>query len=71
VGEGISRIEEPRGEIATYVIADGGDKPYRLRVRTPEYINVSAVAHMSRGHKIADLIAIIGGIDPCLGGMDR
>ncbi len=71
VGEGISRIEEPRGEIATYIIGDGGDKPYRLRVRAPEYINVSALAHMSRGYKIADLIAIIGGIDPCLGGIDR
>ncbi|GBE56153.1 NADH-quinone oxidoreductase subunit C/D [archaeon BMS3Bbin16] len=71
VGEGISRIEDPRGEIATYVIGDGGNKPYRLRVRTPEYINVSALGHMSRGYKIADLIAIIGGIDPCLGGIDR
>jgi NADH/F420H2 dehydrogenase subunit C len=71
VGEGISRIEEPRGEIATYVIGDGKDKPYRLRVRAPEYINVSAIGHMSRGYKIADLIAIIGGIDPCLGGIDR
>ncbi len=71
VGEGISRIEEPRGEIATYVVGDGGDKPYRLRVRCAEYINVSALAHMSRGYKIADLIAIIGGLDPCLGGIDR
>jgi NADH-quinone oxidoreductase subunit D len=51
VGEGISRIEEPRGEIATYVIGDGRENPYRLRV--------------------PDLIAIIGGIDPCLGGIDR
>lgn len=71
VGEAISRIEEPRGEIATYVIGDGNDKPYRVRVRCAEYINVSALGHMSRGYKIADLIAIIGGIDPCLGGMDR
>jgi NADH:ubiquinone oxidoreductase subunit D len=71
VGEGISRIEEPRGEIATYVIGDGRDKPYRLRVRPPEYINVFALAHMARGYKIADLIAIIGGLDPCLGGIDR
>jgi NADH-quinone oxidoreductase subunit D len=71
VGEGISRIEEPRGEIATYVIGDGRENPYRLRVRCAEYINVSALAHMSRGYKIADLIAIIGGIDPCLGGIDR
>jgi len=70
-GEAISRIEEPRGEIATYIIADGTDKPYRLRVRTPEYINVSALPHMARGYKIADLIAIIGGLDPCLGGIDR
>jgi NADH/F420H2 dehydrogenase subunit C len=71
VGEGISRIEEPRGEIATYVVGNGGDKPYRMRVKCAEYINVSALAHMSRGYKIADLITIIGGIDPCLGGIDR
>jgi NADH-quinone oxidoreductase subunit C/D len=71
VGEGISRIEEPRGEIATYVIGDGGDKPYRMRVRCAEYINVSALAHMSRGYLIADMMAILGGLDPCLGGIDR
>lgn len=71
VGEGISRVEEPRGEIATYVIGDGRDNPYRVRVRCAEYINVSALGHMSRGYKIADLIAIIGGLDPCLGGIDR
>jgi NADH:ubiquinone oxidoreductase subunit D/NADH:ubiquinone oxidoreductase subunit C len=71
VGEGVSRIEEPRGEIATYVIGDGRDKPYRMRVRCAEYINVFALAHMARGYKIADLIAIIGGMDPCLGGIDR
>jgi NADH/F420H2 dehydrogenase subunit C len=70
-GEGISRIEEPRGEIATYVIGDGGDRPYRLRVRAAEYINVSALAHMSRGYLIADMMAILGGLDPCLGGIDR
>ncbi|MFQ5800249.1 MAG: NADH-quinone oxidoreductase subunit C [Candidatus Hydrothermarchaeales archaeon] len=71
VGEGISRIEEPRGEIATYIIGDGNDRPYRLRVRAAEYINVSALAHMSRGYLIADMMAILGGIDPCLGGIDR
>jgi len=70
-GEAISRIEDPRGEISTYIIAEGENTPYRLRVRTPEYINVSALGHLTRGYKIADLIAIIGGLDPCLGGIDR
>ncbi len=70
-GSAISRVEDARGEISTYVIGDGSDKPYRLRVKTAEYINMSALPAMSRGYKIADLIAIIGGMDPCLGGIDR
>jgi len=70
-GEAISRIEDARGEIATYIVAAGEDKPYRVRIKTAELINIYALPHMARGYKIADLIAMIGGIDPCLGGIDR
>ncbi|MEE8168552.1 MAG: NADH-quinone oxidoreductase subunit C [Candidatus Hydrothermarchaeales archaeon] len=70
-GEALSRIEEPRGEIATYLVGDGSDKPYRLKVRAAEFVNISALPHLVRGFKIPDLIAIIGGMDPCLGGIDR
>ena len=70
-GEAVSRIEDARGEIATHVIATGEDKPYRVRVKTAELINISAIPFMARGFKVADLIAIISGIDPCMGGVDR
>jgi len=83
VGEAVSRIEDARGEIATHVLgvegktyrntiaATGEAKPYRVRIKTAELINLYVLPHMARGYKIADLIALIGGLDPCLGGIDR
>jgi NADH-quinone oxidoreductase subunit D len=67
----VARVEDPRGEGLMYVIGDGTDKPYRLSVRSPVFVYVSAANHMLEGHKIADVPAIMGSIDMCLGETDR
>jgi NADH-quinone oxidoreductase subunit D len=64
-------IESPRGELGYHVVSNGTTKPYRCRVRDPSFIHLQATDHMSRGHLIADLIAVIASLDPVMGGVDR
>jgi NADH-quinone oxidoreductase subunit D len=71
VGEAFGAIESPKGELAVYVVSDGSNKPWRLRIRTPSFVHISAIPHMARGHMIADLVAIIGTLDVVLGDSDR
>jgi NADH-quinone oxidoreductase subunit D len=66
-----SAIESPRGEIGVYLEGDGGPKPYRVHMRTPSFENVGVLPEISKGHLVADLIAIIGSIDFVLGDIDR
>jgi NADH-quinone oxidoreductase subunit D len=66
-----SAVEGPRGELGVYLEGDGGPKPYRVHVRTPSFENVGVISEMSKGHLVADLIAIIGSIDFVLGDIDR
>ncbi len=70
-GEVYSPIEAPKGEFGVYVVGDGSAHPKRLRLRSPSFVNLSALPEMSRGHMIADIIAIIGTIDLVLGDCDR
>jgi NADH-quinone oxidoreductase subunit D len=67
----VARVEDPRGEGMMYVVGDGTDKPYRLSVRSPVFVYVSAANHMLKGHKIADVPSVMGSIDMCLGETDR
>ncbi len=62
--------ELPRGEVLMYHVADP-QKPYRLSIRSPNFINLAALRHMSKGAKIADLFAIMGSLDLVMGGVDR
>jgi NADH-quinone oxidoreductase subunit D len=71
VGEVYQCIESPKGEIGVYLISDGTGKPYRCHVRAPSFINLQALGPMSVGGLVADLVAIIGSIDPVLGEVDR
>lgn len=71
VGEAFASIESPKGELAVYVVSDGTSKPWRLRIRTPSFVHISAIPELARGHMIADLIAIIGTLDVVLGDCDR
>jgi NADH-quinone oxidoreductase subunit D len=70
-GTHVARIEDPRGESLMYLVSDGTDKPYRLKVRSPIFVNVSASKHIAKGVRVADVPAIFGTLDMCLGEADR
>jgi len=70
-GDAIGRVEDPRGEGIMYVIGDGSEKPYRLKVRSPLFVILSAARQMLVGYKIADVVAIMGSIDVCMGETDK
>jgi NADH-quinone oxidoreductase subunit D len=71
VGEVYVRGENPRGELAIYMIARGEDKAYRARCRGPSFSNIASITEASRGLLIADLVAVIGSMDIVLGEVDR
>jgi NADH-quinone oxidoreductase subunit D len=71
VGDAYASVESPKGELGFYLVSNGGNKPYRLRVRPPSFINLQALPEMARGHMVSDLVAIIGTIDIVLGEVDR
>ena len=70
-GEFYSRVETARGEFGVYVVSEGGTTPYRIKFRSPGFSNLSALDHMSRGHKIGDLVAIMGTLDLVIPDIDR
>lgn len=70
-GEIYSRAENPLGELGYYLVSDGGDKPYRLKIRTPSFSNVSVVPHLLRGAYVPDMIAILGSFFFVVGDIDR
>jgi NADH-quinone oxidoreductase subunit D len=70
-GRSFTRLEDPRGESLMYLISDGTDRPYRLKVRSPIFTNVSAAKPLVQGSRIADVPVIMAMIDMCLGETDR
>jgi len=64
-------VESPRGELGVFLEGDGGPKPYRVHWRTPSFANLQPLSVLSKGHMVADLVAIIGSIDIVLGDTDR
>jgi NADH-quinone oxidoreductase subunit D len=70
-GEVYAAIEHPKGEFGVYAISDGANKPYRIKLRPPDYVHLAALDEMSRGHMIADVVAIIGTQDIVFGSIDR
>ncbi|RJQ32712.1 MAG: NADH-quinone oxidoreductase subunit D [Actinobacteria bacterium] len=70
-GDCYVRIESSKGELGVYLVSDGSDKPYRLKLRTPSFCNLRAVQELVKDYKLADLIAIVGSIDIVLGDVDR
>jgi len=70
-GEAYAAVEHPKGEFGIYLISDGANKPYRLKIRAPGFAHLSAMDEMARGHMLADVVAIIGTQDIVFGEIDR
>jgi len=70
-GEAYAAVESPRGELGFYVVSDGSEKPYRVRVRAPGFYNLQALPAMCTGKMVADVVAAIGSLDIILGEIDR
>ena len=70
-GECYAAVEAPKGEFGIYLVSDGANKPYRLKIRAPGFPHLAALDEMSRGHMIADVVAIIGTQDIVFGEIDR
>jgi NADH-quinone oxidoreductase subunit D len=70
-GEVYSAIEHPKGEFGIYMVSDGANKPYRVKIRAPGFPHLAAMNEMSKGHMLADVVAIIGTMDIVFGEIDR
>ena len=70
-GQVYSAVEHPKGEFGIYAISDGANKPYRLKIRSPGYVHLSAMDELVRGHMIADVLTMVGTIDIVFGEIDR
>jgi NADH:ubiquinone oxidoreductase subunit D len=70
-GEAYGRTENPKGELGFYLVSDGSLNPYRYHVRSPCFINLTTLEQMAVGHKVADLVGILGSVDIIMGEVDR
>ena len=70
-GECYSAVEHPKGEFGIYLVSDGANKPYRMKIRAPGFAHLQGLDEMSRGHMIADVVTIIGTQDIVFGEIDR
>ena len=70
-GEVFMRAENPRGEIGVYLVSDGTDKPYRVKIRPPSFCNLSSIKHLLKGIWVADAVVVLGSLDIVLGEVDR
>lgn len=70
-GQAYAAVEHPKGEFGIYLVSDGANKPYRLKIRAPGFAHLSALDELARGHMIADAVAIIGTMDIVFGEIDR
>jgi NADH-quinone oxidoreductase subunit D len=70
-GEAYAAVEHPKGEFGVYFISDGANKPYRMKLRSPGFCHLSSMNEISKGHMLADAVAIIGTLDIVFGDVDR
>jgi len=71
VGEAYAAIEHPKGEFGIYLVSDGANKPYRLKIRSAGYAHLAAMDEMAKGHMLADVVALMGTMDIVFGEIDR
>jgi len=70
-GEAYAAVEHPKGEFGIYMMSDGANKPYRMKIRAPGFAHMAAMNEMAKGHMLADVVAIIGTMDVVFGEIDR
>jgi len=70
-GEAYAAVEHPKGELGVYMVSDGANKPYRLKIRAPGFAHLAAMNEMVKGHMLADVVSIIGTMDIVFGEIDR
>jgi NADH-quinone oxidoreductase subunit D len=70
-GEAYAAVEHPKGEFGVYLVSDGANKPYRMKVRSPSFTHLSSMDELARGHMLADAVAIIGTYEIVFGEIDR
>ena len=70
-GEAYAAAEHPKGTSGIYLVSDGANKPYRMKIRPPGFVHLSTLDEMARGHMLADAVAIIGTMDIVFGEIDR
>ena len=70
-GEIYAAIEAPKGEFGVYLVADGSNKPYKVKLRAPGFAHLSAMDHLCKGHQLADVSAVLGSLDIVFGEVDR
>jgi NADH-quinone oxidoreductase subunit D len=70
-GEAYAAVEHPKGEFGVYLVSDGANKPYRVKLRSPGFCHLSSMNELAKGHMIADAVAIIGTLDIVFGDVDR
>ena len=70
-GEAYAAVEAPKGEFGAYIVSDGANKPFRLKLRPPGYVHLSAIDEIVRGHMLPDVVAVIGTLDIVFGEIDR
>lgn len=70
-GEAYACVEQPKGEFGVYIVSDGANKPYRVKIRPASYFHLAAIEELCKGHMIADLVAVISSIDVVFGEVDR
>jgi len=70
-GEVYAAVEHPKGEFGIYMVADGSNKPFRLKIRAPGFAHLSAMQEMVEGHMLADVVSVIGTQDIVFGEVDR
>ena len=70
-GEAYASIEAPKGELGVYIVSDGSEKPFRLKIRAPTFMNLQSVNRMAQGQYLADVVAILSSLDPVFGECDK
>ena len=70
-GEAYAAVEHPKGEFGVYLVSDGANKPYRVKLRAPGFAHISATEEMAKRHMLSDLVAILGTQDMVFGDIDR